>query len=142
MEINFILNIVFIIFSIIIAVIDYKTGRVPRIAFLLILPVFFMLRLVFDTSGTFLLSVIGALMGLAIFLLIFFISGKKLGLADVWYSGIIGFVLGPVWWYAGIITACFLGIMYIVLFKKKEIPFIPFMAIGGVAACVIEGRIQ
>jgi len=69
-------------------------------------------------------------------------SKKKLGLADAWYSGIIGFVLGPLWWHAAVSVACVLGILYILFSKKPKIPFIPLMAIGGIAVNIIKEKIQ
>ena len=84
------------------------------------------------------------MIGLFIFLIVFLFSKKKLGLADVWYSGIIGFVLGPWNWYIAISIACGLGIVYILILRKLSgnwhaIPFIPFMAVGGVAINIIDG---
>jgi prepilin signal peptidase PulO-like enzyme (type II secretory pathway) len=137
------LKIFFILFSITVAIMDIKKGGVPRLAFIIAFLALFTLRAVPNTILW--LSIVGALMGLSIFLLAFFLSKKKLGLADVWYSCIIGFVLGPLHWYMAISIACILGVLYIFILKKRSgqwpaIPFIPFMAIGGVAISIIKGK--
>jgi len=137
MAFELILKIFFIVFSVVIAILDIRKGEIPRITFILAFLILFTLRVVQDT--TLWLFTAGAADGLAVFLLAFFISKKKLGLADVWYSGIIGFVLGHWHWYIAISASCILGIMYILIFKKQKIPFIPFMATGGVAICIIKG---
>ena len=125
-------KILFTIFSIIIALADIKTGAIPRIAFCVAFPFFFILRLL--QAGPQLPELIlgGALTGLTVFLLAFFISSKKLGLADVWYSALIGLALGPWRWYGAISCACIAGIIYMLAFKRRQIPFIPLMALGSV----------
>jgi len=137
-----IVKLTFVLFSIIIAVMDYKTGAVPRLAFIGAFALLFTLKLLADKNNFPWFSLTGVVMGLAVFLLAFFLSGKKLGLADVWYSGIIGFVLGPWFWYLAIAIACVSGIIYILLSRKKKIPFIPLMAVGGIVAGIVEGKLQ
>jgi len=122
----------FVIFSVAIAAADIKTGRVPRLAFIFAFPLFFILKLLLDEHLPAWEPVVGGLAGFSIFLLVFFISGKKLGLADVWYSGLIGIVLGPWWWYAAMGSACIAGIIYFLISKQRRIPFIPLMALGSI----------
>ena len=126
-----ILRIIFILFSLFIAICDYKTETVPRIAFIIILPVLIIMSVISNTATWSIIN--GAVTGLIIFFIIYLFTGKKLGLADVWYSGIIGLVLGPVLWHIAIILACILGVLYIIISKRSKIPFIPCMAIGGIA---------
>ena len=128
----------FAIFSFAIAAGDFKTGMVPRIAFVFAFPAFFALGLLRDGPLSPWEALAGALLGLTVFLLAFFISGKKLGLADVWYSALAGLVLGPWWWYAAMSCACVGGIIYILVSKRRQIPFIPLMAIGSVIMCFIR----
>ncbi|GHV77497.1 hypothetical protein AGMMS49942_23180 [Spirochaetia bacterium] len=80
-------------------------------------------------------AVLGCALGLAIFFLAFFMSGKKLGLADVWYAGLMGSVLGPVWWFPAIIAACLSALIYYAITRRRQpIAFIPFMAAGSILA--------
>ncbi|MDR0498060.1 MAG: prepilin peptidase [Treponema sp.] len=129
---------IFALFSLIIALSDIKTGAVPRFVFIIAFPFFFVLSMFQPEPHPPWTAIAGALAGLVIFLMAFLISGKKLGLADVWYSALIGLVLGPWWWYAAIGGACVAGIFYILIFKKRRIPFIPFMALGSIAVSIIK----
>jgi prepilin signal peptidase PulO-like enzyme (type II secretory pathway) len=128
----------FSIFSFAIALSDIKTGMVPRVAFVFAFPVFFVLCLLSENSQPVVIMLVGALPGLSVFLAAYFVSGKKLGLADVWYAALIGLVLGPWLWYAAIFCACIAGIVYMLAFKKHKIPFIPLMALGSVAASIFQ----
>ena len=135
----------FILFSIIITMIDIKTGEVPRVVFITAFLFFIFLKaLVLEKAlvneGIPLFeSFIGFFEGLLVFLQARIVSGKKLGLADVWYSALTGLVLGPKWWYAAIGAACFTGIIYILAVKRREIPFITFMALGSTVMSFIQG---
>jgi len=124
----------FSIFSFAIALSDIRTGMVPRVAFVFAFPVFFALCLLSEDSRPPEVLAAGALPGLFVFLVAYFVSGKKLGLADVWYAALIGLVLGLWLWYAAVFCACIAGIIYMLAFKKRKIPFIPLMAIGSVFA--------
>ena len=132
-------KIIFVIFSAAIAAADIKTGRVPRLAFVFAFPLFFVLKLLLDEHLPAWEPIVGGLTGFTIFLLVFFISGKKLGFADVWYSGLIGIVLGPWLWYAAIGSACIAGLIYFFISKQLRIPFIPFMALGSIIVCLALG---
>jgi hypothetical protein len=129
----------YLFFSVGIAVMDIKTGSVPRGAFVCAAVVFFAAKLFFEGRGVLFLSLAGCIMGIGLFLLAFFGSGKKLGLADVWYSGLIGVVLGPVWWYPAIFAACVVGLAWLLCVKRRSIPFIPCMAFGSMAALLAKG---
>jgi prepilin signal peptidase PulO-like enzyme (type II secretory pathway) len=135
---EFISKVFFSIFSFAIAVSDIKTGMVPRIAFMLAFPFFSILCLLSENSRPPAVLVAGALLGLLVFLLAFALSGKKLGLADVWYAALIGLVLGPRWWYAAMFCACGIGIIYMLASGKRKIPFIPLMAIGSAAVNIFQ----
>jgi len=131
-----VVKILFSIFSFAITVSDFKTGGVPRIAFVFAFPVFFVLCLLSGNSQSALVMLAGTLLGLSVFLLVFIISGKKLGLADVWYAALIGLMLGPWLWYAAMFCACIAGFVYILVSGRRKIPFIPLMALGSVAASI------
>ena len=128
----------FTVFSFIIAIADIKTGMIPRLAFILAFPVFLALGLLQNETFSILATLAGALLGLIVFLLAYFISRKRLGLADVWYSALIGLVLGPLWWYAAMGFACVIGIIYMFVSRQKKIPFIPLMALGSVTMEIIR----
>jgi prepilin signal peptidase PulO-like enzyme (type II secretory pathway) len=128
----------FSIFSFAIAVSDIKTCTVSRIVFVLAFPVFFVLCLLSENPHSPLVLATGALLGLLAFLAAYFISGERLGLADVWYSAIIGLVLGPLWWFQAVFCACIAGIVYMLASKRRSIPFIPFMALGSAAAIIFH----
>ncbi|MCL2209992.1 MAG: hypothetical protein FWC19_07855 [Treponema sp.] len=115
-----------------------KNGMVPRLAFLLIFPVLFILCLFNAEHCPLLMAIVGGFLGLTIFTIVFYLSGKKLGLADIWYSALIGMVLGPVWWFAAVGVACLAGIICIIISKKHRIPFIPCMAIGGISISLAQ----
>jgi len=133
-----VIKILFSIFSLAIAASDLKIGAVPRIAFALAFPVFFVLCLLSGNSHPAVIMLAGALLGLSVFLLTFIISGKKLGLADVWYSALVGLVLGPRLWYAAMFIACIAGIVYILVSRRRKIPFIPLMALGSVVVSIFH----
>ena len=132
------IKVFFSIFSFIIALSDIRTGMVPRVAFVFAFPVFLVLCLLSEDPHPFGVLAAGALLGLFVFLAAYLVSGKKLGLADVWYSALIGLVLGPRWWYAAVFCACIAGIVYILVSGRRKIPFIPLMALGSVAVNIFQ----
>jgi hypothetical protein len=135
---GFVVKILFSIFSFAIALSDLKTGVVPRMAFVIAFPVFFVLCLLSLNSRSPFVLLAGALLGFLIFSLAFVISGKRLGLADVWYAALIGLVLGPWLWYAAMFCACIAGIVYILVSGRRKIPFIPLMALSSVGVSVFQ----
>ena len=139
MVLAILLKVIFAIFSGVISVADIKSGAVPRLAFICAFPIFFIIKAAQEGIPPW-SSIVGVLVGLFVFLLAFFISGKKLGLADVWYSGIIGLALGYEAWFWALCLACITGIAYILVFKKQQIPFIPFMAFGSITMSFVYGR--
>ena len=128
----------FATFSLFIACSDLKIGAVPRIAFALAFPFFFALKTWLAGWSHLWGTVTGMVLGLIIFSLAFIILKGKLGLADVWYSALIGMMLGPWWWYVAIGAACFTGTIYIIISKRRRIPFIPFMAMGSIVGSIIK----
>jgi prepilin signal peptidase PulO-like enzyme (type II secretory pathway) len=85
------------------------------------------------------MPLIGGLLGMGMFLLAYLVSGKKLGLADIWYAGLIGIVLEPLLLYAALGVSCVLAIGFILISKKRSVPFIPFMAAGSFAVLPVWG---
>lgn len=132
MAIKALITVSFVIFSFVIALGDIKTQSVPRAAFVIAIPVFLALKLLPRSQYTLFDSLAGLLAGLLAFLLAFFVSGGKLGLADVWYSALAGLVLGPGNWYAAMGFACAAGMVFLLVSGRRSIAFIPFMALGSV----------
>jgi len=128
----------FAVFSLGLSLADLKSGMIPRAAFVFAFPVFFVLGLIKEKPLPPGAMLTGALLGLFVFLLAFFVSNKKLGLADIWYSALAGMALGPLCWYAAISIACVLGIGYMFVSKRRQIPFIPFMTLGSIIAIIIR----
>jgi hypothetical protein len=135
-------KVLFALFSIFIAISDVYKGVVPRIAFMVGFPVFLAVIILQEGYSLLWVNFAGAFIGLFIFAIAYFVSGKKLGKADIWYSGIIGLVLGPVWWYPAIGIACIAGVTWIIVSKKRQIPFIPCMAAGGISMSFVQGLIK
>ena len=133
------ISLFFVIFSCLVAFMDIRTQSVPRAVFVLALPVLLSLKLLLRSQFALFQSLSGLFAGLLIFLLAFFLSGKKLGLADVWYSSLSGLVLGLRFWYAAVCVACAAAVIYILLFKKRRIPFIPFLAFGSISMLIFQG---
>jgi prepilin signal peptidase PulO-like enzyme (type II secretory pathway) len=123
----------YIAFSAYISFLDIRTGSVPR----LLLWGAIALALAFKAAEAESLMPLGplagGLIGAGIFLLAYFASGKKLGLADAWYAGLTGVIFGPLLLHACLGAACALGMAFALLTRKKRIPFIPFMAAGSLA---------
>ena len=132
------LLLLFIFFSIAISISDIRTGTVPRLIFFIAFPLCLGLIALKTGKYAILLSFTGAMLGLTTFLAVYFMTNRKLGLADVWYSALIGLILGPWWWYAAIGSACLAGVVYILILKQRSIPFIPFMALGSIAVSIIR----
>jgi len=126
-------KVLFTLFSVIISLFDIKNGKVPRLAFILIFPVILIIYLIKMERYLLILAISGIILGFFVFISVFLLSKRKLGLADIWYSALIGMILGPIWWFAAIGVACLAGILCIIISKERRIPFIPCMAIGGVS---------
>ncbi|MDR1418918.1 MAG: prepilin peptidase [Treponema sp.] len=119
----------YILFSLFISIYDIKTGMVSRFLLWGALLFFFIVKCFL--SGGFFEAATGGALGILVFLVVFFISRKRLGLADVWYAGLAGIVLGPLWWYPAMALSCLFGILVTVVFRRRVIPFIPCMAAGS-----------
>jgi prepilin signal peptidase PulO-like enzyme (type II secretory pathway) len=128
----------FIAFSALISLSDIEDEEVPRFAFAAAFPVFFALRVVLG-SFPLMEAAAGLMAGLLIFLFARIVSGGKLGLADVWYSALIGMVLGPRLWYGAAGLACAGGLVLCIVSGKRRIPFIPLMAAGSIAMVIFFG---
>jgi prepilin signal peptidase PulO-like enzyme (type II secretory pathway) len=121
------------LFSLYVSLADIKTGFIPRPLMLWAIVFFIILKSLFFGVSGFRTALLGGLAGSLVFLGVFFWSRKKLGLADVWYACIMGVILGPFRWYQAISAACAAGLCFMILFRRRSVPFIPFMAAGNAA---------
>ncbi|MDR1288509.1 MAG: prepilin peptidase [Treponema sp.] len=125
----------YFLFSLFISILDMKNGAVSRFLLWGALLFFFTARCFMP--GGIREPVIGGALGIIVFLSAFFISGKRLGLADVWYAALSGIVLGPLWWYPAVLLSCAFGFLFIVISRRRSIPFIPCMAAGSGAILIL-----
>jgi prepilin signal peptidase PulO-like enzyme (type II secretory pathway) len=116
------------VFSAVISIQDIRTHSIPRIALWLAIALSLFLQYLLFGKIEIYSAFAGCGIGLLLFFLAYLCSKKRLGLADIWYAGLIGSVFGPVWWYAVIILSCLSAMGYILVRKVKKIPYIPFMA--------------
>ncbi len=130
-------SILFFSFSFYFSLIDYQKGSVPR--FQLFVAIILMVISIFFTGGMgrSIMSIYGCILGCMLFLLVRFVSGKKLGLADVWFSSLIGVFLGPIWWYLAVTFACLLTFCFCWFWQKRKVPFIPFLSMGALFSYTI-----
>ncbi|MDR0910331.1 MAG: prepilin peptidase [Spirochaetaceae bacterium] len=128
---------IFIVVSCIATLQDICSGKVLRVMLLGCIVAILILQ-IFIGKKVFIDSIMGALFGIGLFLLVWLLTHHKLGLADVWYAGCMGAVLGLFWLFPAIIFACFCGILYCVIKKSRTIRFIPFMATGAIATMAVR----
>lgn len=131
MAVRFLLAVLYLLFSLYLSLRDIRYGKVSRALLWLALLTALVVRVLVRGMVALPVAAAGGALGIGFFLLVFFCSRKKLGLADVWYSGLIGVVLGPLWWFGGIILGCMLALGYCGIRRRRAIPFIPFMAAGS-----------
>ena len=130
--------VVFIGFSLPLIIQDLKSYSITPI---FIYCGFFLLSLIkfFFLKENVLNAFYGALFELSLYVLIWVVSKKKLGVGDIKYSAFCGLFIGDFWAIilANLFTS-FLGIsvyIFLVIFRKKrekiKIPFVPFMFLGS-----------
>jgi prepilin signal peptidase PulO-like enzyme (type II secretory pathway) len=122
----------FILISVYLSILDIRQGTISRLFLWSIILAVLIYKITLGGITAIVNPISGLFLGIGVFLLVFFISGKKLGLADVWYAGLVGMVLGPLWWYPAIFLSCMFGLFGMLLLRLRSIPFIPFMAAGSI----------
>ena len=139
--------IVFLTFGICIAVTDFRKKKIPNI-FLLFLAIILIFTDLLHDPGLMPLKLLSGIGALGLFYIVFRWKGG-LGFGDVKYAGVIGYYLGPERVIAGLLCACFLGLLYWfaghLIFKwsnKNRIPFGPWLGCGTAAAVLIYRGIQ
>jgi hypothetical protein len=125
-----ILYLSFFLFSVVISIQDAVTGTVSRLWLWTALLAALLLQGVIQAAVP-VAALVGGLLGVTVFFLAFFCSGRRLGLADVWYAGLMGIVLGPLWWYAAIGSACIYSLLFFAATRRRSAAFIPFMTAGS-----------
>ncbi len=133
----------FMLFSIPIAIIDVRSGRIPDA---LSLPAAAMLALYRALSGGGSLAegAIGAALCFGFFLGIRSMTGG-LGLGDVKYGLAIGMATGPAYVFFALCIASALALSFALplaflgrLGRKKKMPFGPFLALGAICALGLQ----
>lgn len=155
---------VFIIFSIMMSVCDLRTKTVPRwmsfslLGLMIFLP---LLNLIFTGVSVpavrdyILRPIVAGCFGLLLFWLVRLICRKKLGLADVWFSGSMGFLLCLNWYIVAAGLSCVLFFLYYLglsfsfskqkgksVFDSLKLPFIPFLTAGSIIILIIKLKIS
>jgi len=145
--------VVFTAFSIFMSVQDIKTQKVSRWCSVALLVVAVVTRLVFWKGEERVGFVASACIAIVVFWAVRLITKKKLGLADVFYSGSSGALLGFNYWLASCAIACVAAI-YVFWFRahnlpaqgtdaansrkteifREPVPFIPCLFFGAIVA--------
>lgn len=123
------------IFSIIISIIDFKFYKIPNTILILYFISCLIIFICFECN-TLLIRFISGILLFLVFLFIYFYT-KGMGLGDVKYSFVIGFVLGFKSLYA-----CLIGTIIALIFsistRTKKIAYGPFLALGCIVVFVIN----
>lgn len=148
MNIEYIICAIFFLFSLFMSVQDIKTQKVSRWTSVSLLVVIIAARIIFFKGDERVGFIVSAVIGLALFEAVRFIVKKKLGLADVFYSGSAGALLGFDMWLAMCFIACLVAALVIFIRIQKlppekrgvgikeslrlPVPFIPCMFFGAI----------
>jgi len=139
---------IFAAFSVFMTAQDIKTQKVSRWCSVALLVVSVAARLVFCVGEEQVGFVASAAIGLLVFEAVRLVVKKRLGLADVFYSGSSGALLGFDLWLAACAIACVAaaGVIYLRVRKatrageeftkdtalRMPVPFIPCMFLGAI----------
>jgi len=129
-------EIAFTILLLAIAVVDVRSRLIP-IWLLLFAGVVALIYLVF--TGTLVSGLIGGLIGLAVFGILYFLAPSKVGVGDVVLAGLIGLMVGFPWVSVALLLALLTGsmtIIVLVILKRVKttgsIPYAPFLCSGAI----------
>ncbi|MEI8410009.1 MULTISPECIES: A24 family peptidase [unclassified Kribbella] len=96
-------------------------------------------------------AVLAAVIGFAVFYVLWFVFPRGVGFGDVRLSGLLGLALGWLGWgefisglYGGFFLGAIVGIALIVarvMTRKQMVPFGPFMLIGALAGVALGGSL-
>jgi prepilin signal peptidase PulO-like enzyme (type II secretory pathway) len=124
---------VYIILSLMYSYADLCRGEVPRLSMWAGILLIAVLRFFLLSPGEGVSGLAGVAAGFLVYFLVFKLAEGKLGLADVWYAAFSGSVFGPAWWAFMSLGGCVLALAYMLACRARAVPFIPFMAAGGIA---------
>jgi prepilin signal peptidase PulO-like enzyme (type II secretory pathway) len=126
-------------FCVVIALFDLKTYRIPDI----LLALFFLVMIIMEWSAPLELKIaryVTAVTVLLLFGVVWYFS-RGMGLGDVKYAALLGYVLGPDRVIHAFLCTALLGIIIylsgILMFhwsKTTKIPFAPFLSAGAILA--------
>ncbi|QEN04219.1 prepilin peptidase [Thiospirochaeta perfilievii] len=126
-----------IIASTLLAIYDIKKLKVPNLGNLLLLVVVF--GNLFLTNYNIIPHIISGLAAFLTFILIYFISKRKLGMGDCKYTAIIALHFGYNFWLYSVMTTSIIALFVTIplLLSKKikrdtKIPFMPFLVSGWI----------
>ena len=112
---------VFAAFSIFMSVQDIKTQKVSRWCSVALLVAMLVIRAVFMGGNERVGFIASAVIALGVFWAVRLITKKKLGLADVFYSGSSGALLGFDFWLAACAIAC-VAAACVIAFRARKLP--------------------
>lgn len=143
LSIDFFINVVFITFMILATVTDMKAQIVPDKITLIGFIFVFILRIV--EWNNLLAHIIGAVISFIFLIVVFLLSGGKLGGADIKIYALIGLSVGAINSITSLFYASMIGVILTIPMMMKsrsikgiEIPFIPFITLGVLATYVIN----
>ncbi len=144
---------VFFVMSIVMAIQDIKTQKVSRVFSIILLSAMVAARIIFTEGNEKVGFIASAVIGLVLYEAVRLITKKKLGLADVFYSGSAGALLGFDMWLASCAIACVAAVCVIAYRVRKAppekkvnglaeilrvpVPFVPCMFLGAVVSKAI-----
>ncbi|MEL3906616.1 MAG: prepilin peptidase [Treponema sp.] len=123
---------IFFIFCVYFSYQDIRYGELSRLQLWTAIVIVTGIRVAANFIGT----LLGGGTGLLLFGLAYYVSKKRMGLADVWFSAFAGAFLGIVKWYYAVGIACIAALLFFMCSKNRTVPFIPFLACGS---CLTEG---
>ena len=112
---------VFAAFSIFMSVQDIRTQKVSRWCSVTLLVAMLVIRAVFMGGNERVGFIASAVIAIGVFWAVRLITKKKLGLADVFYSGSSGALLGFDFWLAACVIAC-VAAACVILFRVRKLP--------------------
>jgi len=153
MKTEYAICIVFFVMSVVMAIQDIKTQKVSRVFSIILLLVMVAARIFFNEGDERVGFIASSVIGLVLYEAVRFITKKKLGLADVFYSGSTGALLGFDMWLASCAIACVAAACIIAFRIRKAppekkvngmaeilripVPFVPCMFLGSIVSKAI-----
>lgn len=146
-KINIIEGLISILFLVPILYFDIKEKKIPDIFIFSGMFVILAARLL---QGNFSLwCLVDAVVGFSFIWLFFIFSKGRIGLGDAKLSAFISIIIGVWAWALAIFFASFSGLLFILVMiklqkmtAKENIPFAPFLILGGVISFLLKAEIE